>query len=272
MLVSWNNIQRGKAVLTKIQIKTIFILSFIILPIGQVLASSVLPRTITIQPIVLSDDDGSHTATFFGSDEQQVIVERYIDGIWSQAGINVSFLDPTSWNNSFANSGTSNPRPEIDLHFIFKNSSEVRHDNLNIINMFFVNMPPGFGSETVVSNSANGLAFIGTNGIAQFVGEDLLGFTKGQKTIASVVAHEIGHNLGLEHVEESRNLMGSEESGIELTENQIAQALSSRFTVVSASTDNLPTTVPVPAAVWLFGSGLMGLLSLSRRKVVLECL
>ncbi len=251
--------------LTKIQIKTIFILSFIILPIGQVLASSVLPRTITIQPIVLSDDDGSHTATFFGSDEQQVIVERYIDGIWSQAGIDVSFLAPTSWNNSFANSGISNPRPEIDLHFIFKNSSEVRHDNLNIINMFFVNMPPGFGSETVVSNSANGLAFIGTNGIAQFVGEDLLGFTKGQKTIASVVAHEIGHNLGLEHIEKNGNLMGVD--GIELSENQIAQALSSRFTVASVLADDLPTTVPVPAAVWMFSSGLVGLLSLSRRKI-----
>ena len=38
-------------------------------------------------------------------------------------------------------------------------------------------------------------------------------------------------------------------------------------TFKGTTTDAMPATVPVPAAVWLFGSGLLGLVGVARRKI-----
>ena len=59
---------------------------------------------LTVQPIVVSDDDGTDTATFFGTVTQQSEIEGFIDTIWGQAGIDVDFLTPNSWNNTFGRS------------------------------------------------------------------------------------------------------------------------------------------------------------------------
>lgn len=238
--------------------KLILIASLFFIAIPSTFAVAIT-HTVTIQPIIVSDNDGSNTATFFGSAAQQSSIEGFIDNIWEQAGIDVNFLAATSWNNTFANSGSSEPRPGSDLNSIVNSArtAGLTHSNLDFINVFFVNIPAGFGA--LSSNSSAGLAFVNDNGITQYVGSSLLGFIGGREVISEVVAHEIGHNLGLFHTANGiNNLMSPEGTGNALTTTQIGTALDSRFAIAA---------VPVPATVWLMGSALIGLFSFSRKKV-----
>jgi hypothetical protein len=98
------------------------------------------------------------------------------------------------------------------------------------LDMFFVDIVPGFSQQG--DNTVNGLAFVGGNGSAVWVGPNLPGFGGGREVVASVLSHEIGHNLGLGHVVEAFNLMQSSsqpDQGERLNAAQIAAALSSPF-------------------------------------------
>ena len=67
------------------------------------------------------------------------------------------------------------------------------------------------------------------------VGDELVDNAARRELVAGVVAHEIAHNLALEHVSnDTDNLMyspGLDRTGTELTQAQIAQALGSRFSI-----------------------------------------
>lgn len=212
-------------------------------------------EVVTVQPIIVSDSNGNNAANFFGNTTQPLI-EGFIDTIWAQAGIDVNFLSANTWNNTFANWGSGgspdnngNQRPQSDLNQIVADgaTANVTNTDPNVLNMFFVRIAAGF--ELLGDGSAAGLAFTPGNGVTQYVGNDLLNFTGGQETIASVVAHEIGHNLGLDHNTLTENLMNSGSGGERLSNAQITTALNSDFSVpVSA--------IPVPPAVILFLSGL----------------
>lgn len=226
-----------------------------------------ITEKVTVQPIIVSDNGGGNTATFFGNAGQQSIIEGHIDTIWAQAGIDVEFLAPNFYNSTFANWGSGGPpdnggasRPTSDLNTVVSNGATagVTHADPNVINMFFVQIAAGFN--LLSQNSAAGLAFLGGNGITQFVGSNLLSFAGGQEVIASVVAHEIGHNLGLPHIVLAENLMqagGSPNQGERLTASQITTALNSSLSVA---------IVPVPAAVWMLGSALLMLAGWKRRN------
>jgi hypothetical protein len=222
-------------------------------------------ETVTVQPIVVSDDDGANTAEFFGNAGQQASIETLIDVIWAQAGIDVIFLTANAYDDTFANQGTSPPgstftRPTSDLSTIVNddNTAGVTHANPNVINMFFVNVAAGFS--LLSENTVAGLAFLGGNGITQYVGSNLLTFPAGIDAIAHVVAHEISHNLGLGHNSINFNLMqsggSSDNRGERLNTTQITTALASNFSVV-----------PVPPAIFLMltGMGLLGLLGRKKR-------
>jgi hypothetical protein len=215
-------------------------------------AAQAITDLVTVQPIILSDDGGANMAEFFGSLAQQTSIEGLIDSIWAQAGIDVDFLAPNAWNSSSANQG-------IDSLFeIVGNgiTAGVTNPNPNIINIFFVNIVEGFG--LLPENSVAGRAFVGGNGVVQYVGTTLLSSLGGREGIASVVAHEIGHNLDLPHIVNSENLMqagGAPNEGERLIGTQISTALASNLSV---------SVVPLPAAVWMLLSGLLSITAVRR--------
>jgi len=75
----------------------------------------------------------------------------------------------------------------------------------------------------------------------------------------TVVAQEIGHALGLDHVPGSANIMNGSYSG-KLT------ALSSVDIAHIQSIYGVLTAVPLPPAVWFLGSGLLLLFMIARRQ------
>lgn len=218
-----------------------------------------------VQPIIARQGaaEGGATAEFFGNALQQAEIESYIDVIWAQAGIDVIFLDPVYYESSFAYDGhpsdySSEVRPMTDMTPMFLTGP--LHPSPTVLNMFLLDVVPGFSKQG--SNTVNGLSYLDENGIAIYVGENLLTWSGGMESIASVVSHEIGHSLGVNHIVESGNLMEVGHTGHRISSAQVATIFTD-----DPGIDGYDLLVPVPEpSTGVLGWAAFGLAVLRRRR------
>lgn len=170
--------------------------------------STNVDEQLTIRPIVVSNTNGTNTATFQGNAEEQADIRVRIDRIFAQAGVDVVWEATRTTNNTFFNVGTGGGvRPASDLESIVDqgDSAGLGSSDPNVVDAYFVQRSPG--SPLVGSNQGVGIAFEGSSGLAVSIDSGLLSFEAGRAAAAQIIAHEIAHNTGLDHVPGNNNLL-----------------------------------------------------------------
>ncbi len=171
--------------------KFLYIL-FLILSCSPIKRDNLKPNVIIIQPIVIQSDIGDEPA-------KMNLSEELVNKAYLKANIDFHYLEPLYYDNTKARDG------EINLDSIVKLS---KRDNIlkgqnDIINMFFVNAIDGYQGPTGRGMMNGNIVFIA-------LGDENNTNTEKQTSMeAFVIAHEVGHNLGLKHVVDDDNIIDS---------------------------------------------------------------
>ncbi len=138
---------------------------------------------IVVQPISVCNDAGGDCSNSAGQ-----YFEAETDKIWNQADIDISFLPLTEFHNSSFQSINSN----TDFVSLVNTPGHGQHATSTVLNMWFL--------KEIDSGTVSGLGFLGANGVA--IADSIFTFADGAGR-RDTIAHEIGHNLNLDHTNES---------------------------------------------------------------------
>lgn len=252
--------------------------------------ANTIDKQVIIQPIQITDG-----TTPFGN-QDMLLFEKEMDKIWSQAGIDIEFNPFTQYNSpgdssisydelagyysgGFIGPGTYHP----PTYWTAAQSDPSAAADPFTINMWFtdtITSPVGdiLGISNFIANP-DGSISLGANGVVIANGV----FDDPAHPLFAVLAHELGHNLGLFHIDDSawptttsenaRNLMSrymlhadsiddiypDGEGRNRLDQHQIDLARNSPFVRDYSS-------IPEPATIILFSIGLLGLIGVSRQE------
>jgi hypothetical protein len=137
-------------------------------------AHVLIDKRVTIQPYQLARDDGSEV-----QNPAILLHEAECDKIWAQAGIDILFLPSIILSNSTFFSVVTGSSSAANWY----GNLLIQFDRgQKALNMFFV--------DTIDNGSFNGFSFIDGNGFV---------IAKQALSRSDTIAHELGHNLGLDH-------------------------------------------------------------------------
>jgi len=219
--------------------------------LGAASSALALPidRQVFVQPIQVCTDDGLACANL-----RRELFETSTDRLWSQAGIDVSFLPFERYlktEDQWLHYGELGPSlgagGEI-LPAAFWDSGLSLHPDPLTINLFFVSGITGLPGYTILGMSRYDVAYepalsgdpvlggylpvLGKNGI---VISDAV-FEHGY---ASVIAHELGHNLGLYHIDDPLLNAWDERLGQSILETPQPTNLMSAYAIYPTDPDQL---------------------------------
>ena len=172
-------------------VELIFIL-LIIFSCSPVKTNNQKSNVIIIHPIVIQSDNGDEPA-------QMKLSEQLVNRAYSKANIDFHYLEPTYYNNTKARDGEINLDSIVNLS---KRDHILKGQN-DIINMFFVNAIDGNQGPTGRGMMNGNIVFIALGDKNKTKIED------NKSMEAFVIAHEVGHNLGLKHVVDDNNIIDS---------------------------------------------------------------